>query len=136
MKQREERGLNDCVEMPGRVSNEFLFTALRTMDLGVSSDPKNPYNDHCTMNKTLEYMAFGKPQVMFETKEGRTSGGEAASYVGENSAVQLAEAIVGLLDNPEARAQMGQIGRQRTRAELSWEKSVEQLLRAYRIALA
>ena len=43
LKQREERGLNDCVEMPGRVSNEFLFTALRTMDLGVSSDPKNPF---------------------------------------------------------------------------------------------
>jgi len=133
---RDQLGLREFVDLPGRVSNEFLFRALETIDLGVACDPINSYNDHCTMNKTLEYMAFGKPQVMFETKEGRTSAGEAASYVGENSAVQLAEAIVGLLDNPEARAQMGQIGRQRTRAELSWEKSVEQLLRAYRIALA
>ena len=27
------------------------------------------------MNKTLEYMAFGKPQVMFGTREGRFSAG-------------------------------------------------------------
>ena len=44
------------VDLPGRVTNEFLFAALQTMDLGVSCDPINPYNDHCTMNKVLEYM--------------------------------------------------------------------------------
>src|SRR5205823_1168152 len=49
LKRREALGLNGCVDMPGRVSDEFLFAALRTMDLGVSSDPKNSYNDHCTM---------------------------------------------------------------------------------------
>jgi len=52
----DELGLGEFVDLPGRVSNEFLFTTLRTMDLGVSSDPINPYNDHCTMNKVLEYM--------------------------------------------------------------------------------
>ena len=131
LKQREERGLNDCVEMPGRVSNEFLFTALRTMDLGVSSDPKNPYNDHCTMNKVLEYMAFGKPQVMFDLKEGRASAGEAAEYVGENSPTELAEAISRLLDAPAELERMGRIGLERSRSMLSWEGSVTQLLAAY-----
>jgi glycosyltransferase involved in cell wall biosynthesis len=87
------------------------------------------------MNKTLEYMAFGKPQVMFDTKEGRASAGEAASYVAENSAEKLGEAIGCVLDNPEARAKMGQIGAHRTKGELNWEKSVEQLLGAYRAAL-
>src|SRR5438876_1689121 len=46
-RQRDELGLKEFVDMPGRVPNEFLFTALRTMDLGVSGDPKNSYNDHC-----------------------------------------------------------------------------------------
>jgi glycosyltransferase involved in cell wall biosynthesis len=60
LQQRDALGLEAFVDMPGRVSNEFLFTALATMDLGVACDPINDYNDHCTMNKTLEYMAFGK----------------------------------------------------------------------------
>src|SRR5262249_42870062 len=78
---RDGLGLQEFVDLPGRVSNDFLFTALQTIDLGVACDPINSYNDHCTMNKTLEYMAFGKPQVMFATKEGRASAGAAASYV-------------------------------------------------------
>ena len=134
LEQRKTLGLAAFVEMPGRVSNEFLFTALRTMDLGVSCDPKNSYNDHCTMNKVLEYMTFGKPQVMFDLKEGRASAGEAALYVAENSASKLGEAIVRLLDDPAARERMGKIGAQRVREELNWERSVEQLLKAYEVA--
>jgi len=132
---RDKLGLQDSVDLPGRVSNEFLFSALRTIDLGVACDPINPYNDHCTMNKTLEYMAFGKPQVLFGTKEGRASAGEAAVYVNENSAERLAEAIVETLDDPEGRERMGRLGEQRIRTQLSWERSVEQLLAAYREAL-
>ena len=37
----------------------------------MSGDPTNRYNDHCTMNKVLEYMTFAKPQVLFDLKEGR-----------------------------------------------------------------
>ena len=128
-------GLREFVDLPGRVSNEFLFTALQTMDLGVACDPVNAYNDHCTMNKTLEYMAFGKPQVMFATTEGRASAAEAAVYVEENSPVKLAEAIASLLDDPAARQRMGRIGAERVRTQLNWERSVEQLLRAYECAL-
>src|SRR5262249_45123507 len=95
----------------------------------------NPYNDHCTMNKTLEYMAFGKPQVLFGTREGRASAGEAAVYVAENSSEKLGEAISRLLDDPAARQRMGQVGLERIRTQLNWERSVEQLLKAYAVAL-
>jgi glycosyltransferase involved in cell wall biosynthesis len=132
---RDQLGLREYVDLPGRVGNDFLFSALRTMDLGVACDPINAYNDHCTMNKTLEYMAFGKPQVMFATREGRASAGEAASYVTENSAEKLGEAIGRLLDDPAARTRMGQIGGNRMQTELKWEKSVEKLLEAYAAAL-
>ena len=135
VKQRDALGLSAHVEMPGRVTNEFLFTALQTMDLGVACDPINDYNDHCTMNKTLEYMAFAKPQVMFGTREGRFSAGEAALYVMENSAAKLGDAILELLDDPERRSRMGQLGHERLKNELCWEKSVVQLLSAYDFAL-
>ena len=128
---RDRLGLQEFVDLPGRVSNEFLFSALQTIDVGVACDPINSYNDHCTMNKTLEYMAFGKAQVMFATKEGRASAGDAAAYVSENSASKLAEAIVALIDDEPRRRTMGRLGAERLRNELNWERSVAQLVAAY-----
>ena len=133
--QRDALGLQEFVDMPGRVSNEFLFSALKTIDLGVSCDPINSYNHHCTMNKVLEYMAFGKAQVMFDLSEGRESAGDAAAYVGENSAEKLGAEILRLLDDPALRDQMGAIGKGRMQTQLNWEKSVEQLQNAYMSAL-
>ena len=101
------------------------------MDLGISGDPINDYNHHCTMNKVLEYMAVGKPQVTFNLKESRYSAGDAARYVGEVSSQALGQAVADLLDDPEARERMGRIGLDRFHAELNWEKSVEQLEAAY-----
>jgi glycosyltransferase involved in cell wall biosynthesis len=134
--QRDRLGLQDYVDLPGRVTNEFLFTALQTIDVGVSCDPINPYNDHCTMNKVLEYMTFAKPQVLFDLREGRESAGDAAVYVGENSAARLAEAIGRLLDDAPIRERMGRLGRERIAGPLSWDRSVQQLLQAYGVALA
>jgi glycosyltransferase involved in cell wall biosynthesis len=121
--------------MPGRVSDEFLCRALRTIDLGVACDPINAYNDHCTMNKVLEYMAFAKPVIMFGTVEGRHSAGEAGAYVMENDPVKLAEAISSLLDDPTRRQQMGRAGFERLRTELNWQKSTASLHAAYERAL-
>lgn len=135
IKLRDAYNLQSYMDMPGRVSNDFLFTALKTMDLGVACDPINDYNDHCTMNKTLEYMAFGKAQVMFGTHEGRYSAGAAARYVMENSAEKLGDAIIELLDDPSARERMGRIGRERLENELNWERSVSEMSKAYQYAM-
>lgn len=133
--QRDRLGLREFVDMPGRASNEFLLAALRTMDAGVSCDPINDYNHSCTMNKVLDYMAFARPQVMFNLKEGRASAGEAAVYVDENSPVKLAEALCRLLDDPAARERLGRMGEERIRTDLNWERSTEHLLAAYEAAL-
>jgi glycosyltransferase involved in cell wall biosynthesis len=128
---KDDMGLGEQVDMPGRVTNEFLFSALKTMDLGVSCDPSDGYNDHCTMNKVLEYMAFGKAQVLFDLEEGRASAGEAAVYVPDNSTSEFAEAVIRLLDDPSQREHMGHIGLERINGELTWERSVELMLKAY-----
>ena len=67
--------------MPGRVPDDTVLDVLSTAAVGLSPDPKNPLNDVSTMNKTLEYMAFGLPVVAFDLKETRVSAGAAASYV-------------------------------------------------------
>jgi glycosyltransferase involved in cell wall biosynthesis len=132
---RAALGVGSYVDMPGWVKGEPLFRALRTIDLGVSCDPKNSYNDACTMNKVLEYMAFGKPQVMFDLVESRASADQAGWYVTDSSAEKLAEAIQQLLDNPDLRRRMGQIGAERFKKLVDWGRSVEELQRAYSAAL-
>lgn len=127
----EDLQITSYVEMPGRVSNEFLQDALRTMDIGVSCDPPNSYNHGCTMNKVLEYMVYGKSQVLFDLREGRESAGDAALYAVSPTAEGLGLAILDLLDQPALRQQMGAIARSRMQGALSWKHSSENLLAAY-----
>lgn len=133
---RNSLGLVEYVDMPGWTQGESLFRALQTIDLGVSCDPKNSYNDACTMNKVLEYMAFGKPQVLFDLVESRASAGRAGWYVPESSSVKLAEAIAELIDNPGTRRKMGETGAERFKKLVDWKRSVEQLEQAYALAVS
>lgn len=87
------------------------------------------------MNKVLEYMVFGKAQVMFDLVESRASAGEAALYVPGESPQRLGDGILELLDDPVRREKMGQLGASRLRSELNWERSVAELERAYARAL-
>ncbi|HEY0238334.1 MAG TPA: glycosyltransferase family 4 protein [Friedmanniella sp.] len=117
---RDELGLADYVDLPGRVPDEFVFDVMSTADLGLSPDPCNPLNDVSTMNKTLEYMSFGLPVVAFDLKETRVSAAEAAVYVPDGDVAGYAQAIVDLLDDPDRYARMGAAGRSRIERGLSW----------------
>jgi glycosyltransferase involved in cell wall biosynthesis len=117
---RDELGLQNYLELPGRVPDETVLDVLSTAAVGLSPDPKNPLNDVSTMNKTMEYMAFGLPVVAFDLKETRVSAGEAASYLPSGDVAAYAKEIVELLDNPEQREAMGRLGRLRIEEELGW----------------
>ncbi|HEY9375776.1 MAG TPA: glycosyltransferase family 4 protein, partial [Jiangellaceae bacterium] len=117
---RDDLGLRDSVEMPGRVPDDTVREVLSTADVGLSPDPKNPLNDVSTMNKTLEYMAFELPVVAFDLKETRVSAGAAASYVPSGDIGAYARAMVELLDDEAKREVMGRTGRRRIEEELGW----------------
>jgi glycosyltransferase involved in cell wall biosynthesis len=117
---RDELGLQDYVELPGRVPDDTVVNVLSTAAVGLSPDPKNPLNDVSTMNKTLEYMAFELPVVAFDLKETRVSAGEAATYIASGDVGAYARAIVELLDDGDKRAAMGKVGRIRIEQELGW----------------
>jgi glycosyltransferase involved in cell wall biosynthesis len=117
---RDELGLQDHLELPGRVPDRVVLDVLSTADIGLSPDPKNPLNDLSTMNKTLEYMAFGLPVVAFDLKETRVSAGEAALYVQSGDVPAYAAAIVTLLDDRAKREAMGNAGRLRIENNLGW----------------
>lgn len=113
-------GLSDAIYMPGRVTDEELFAHLRTADVGLSADPPSPLNDVSTMNKTMEYMAFGVPILAFNLAETRVSAQSAAEYVAPATPEAYADAVERLLADADRRKEMGEAGRLRAVDELDW----------------
>jgi glycosyltransferase involved in cell wall biosynthesis len=133
---RDELGLAGHVEFTGRAPDELVVRVMSTADAGLSPDPKNPLNDVSTMNKTMEYMAFGLPVVAFDLRETRVSAGDAAVYVQPNDERQYAEAIVALLDDEPRRTLMGKVARERVEQELAWSYQESAYLGVYKRVLS
>lgn len=130
-KLRDELKLGDHVEFTGRAPDELVREILSTADAGLSPDPKNPLNDVSTMNKTMEYMAFGLPVVAFDLVETKVSAQESAVYVTPNDVGEYAAAIAAMMDDPEGRERMGKLGRDRVETELAWSRQVPAYVAVY-----
>jgi glycosyltransferase involved in cell wall biosynthesis len=128
---RDELGLRGHVEFTGRAPDELVKRILSTADVGLSPDPKNPLNDVSTMNKTMEYMAFGLPVIAFDLRETRVSAGDAAVYVNPNDEHDYAEAIIALMDDEPTRDLLGKLGRSRVEQDLAWSRQERAYLGVY-----
>ena len=124
-------GLDDRVEFTGRVPDLTVQEYLSTADVCLSPDPHNPLNDLSSMNKVVEYMAMGKPLVSFDLKEARYTAQDSAVYAADNDEKEFGRLIGELLDAPERRERMGEMGRARVEESLSWDISRRNLLDAY-----
>lgn len=124
-------GLEDYFTFTGPLYGEDLLAVLNSCDIGVAPDPKNPMNDISTMNKVMEYMTLEKPSVQFDLTEGRASAGAASLYARANDPADFAAKLAELIADPEMRARMGKLGRERVLDRLSWGHSVPPLLAAY-----
>jgi glycosyltransferase involved in cell wall biosynthesis len=128
---RDELQLKDYVRFTGRIPIEDLMRYLTTADICLDPNPSNPLNDSSTWIKVMEYMALGKPIVSFDLKETRYSAREAAIYVPPNDEKEYAKASVKLMDDPQKRAKMGELGQKRIKEELAWQHISKNLLLAY-----
>jgi glycosyltransferase involved in cell wall biosynthesis len=128
--QARELKLEDRVVFTGRVPDAEVLRVLSTADVCLAPDPRNAMNDHSTMNKIMDYMAFGKPIVSFDLPESIYSAGDAAVWVSDNDPIAFGEAIIALLDAPEERGRRGAAGRERVPL-LAWERSEDELAGAY-----
>ena len=124
-------GIEKETEFLGFVQKNKAKEILLASDIGVTPDPKTPMNDNSTMLKTLDYMAAGLPQVLFDLKEHRATCKDAALYVDPSSPSALAEGIMKLCLEPDLRARLSGNALSRSR-ELAWEGDGEpRLLEAY-----
>jgi glycosyltransferase involved in cell wall biosynthesis len=130
--ERDLLGLQEYVDFPGRVPDGYVADVLSTADVGLCPDPLNPLNDVSTMNKTMEYMAFGLPVVAFDLVETRVSADGAAVYADPASGPEgFGAVLVELLDDPVNRAVMGSLGRERVETELAWQHQAPSYVAVY-----
>jgi glycosyltransferase involved in cell wall biosynthesis len=118
--QSTELGLDEFTEFTGRVGPAEIRRYLSTATVGLSPDPLSPLNDVSTMNKTMEYLAFGLPVVAYRLTETVVSAGPCAVYVEPGDESGFADALVALLDDPERRTELGATGRERAVRDLDW----------------
>lgn len=117
----ERLGIGDVVSFPGWVPPQIVGHYLASADVGLQPDPKNPRTDLATASKTMEYMAYGLPVVAFDVHETKVSAADAAVYAEPNDPVAFGDLVVSLLDDPDRRARMGDLGRRRVEEKLAWE---------------
>jgi glycosyltransferase involved in cell wall biosynthesis len=126
-----ELDLEDFVYMPGRVTDNELFEYLSTADVGLSADPPGPLNNVSTMNKTMEYMAFGVPVLAFNLKETRFSAQDSAIYVDSPTPEAYGDALLRILDDADLLVRLGTSGRQRATQVLDWKFQAQQYLSVF-----
>ncbi|HZU03198.1 MAG TPA: glycosyltransferase family 4 protein [Ktedonobacteraceae bacterium] len=123
--------LDEYVNFTGWTTTDDVVRYLSVADVGLVPDPQNGLNEYCTMIKSMEYMALGKPIVAFDLAETRFSAQDAALYATPNLVEDFANKIETLLDDEELRLHMGAIGRKRVEGTLSWDETKKNLLLAY-----
>ena len=124
--------LDEYVHFTGWLKSADVLRYLTVADIGLTPDPQNGFNEYCTMIKTLEYMALGKPIVAFDLIEARLAAQDAALYAAPNLVEDFAHKIEVLLDDKELRCALGAIGRKRIEEELCWDYAKKNLLLAYK----
>jgi glycosyltransferase involved in cell wall biosynthesis len=117
-------GLDPWVSFNGWVPESTVFTHLATADLGIDASLQGDVSPV----KIFEYMAFGVAFVSFDLAETRTIGTGAGLFAPSGDVPALARALVALLDDPDQRAELGRVGRDRVRDELAWEHQATRYL--------
>ncbi|MCO5187240.1 MAG: glycosyltransferase family 4 protein [Anaerolineae bacterium] len=126
-----EMGLESFVEFTGRVSDHDLCRYLSSADVCLDPDPYSEWSNQSTMNKIMEYMAFGKPTVAFDLKENRYSAQHAALYAAPGDVNGFVTILHELINDEALRQEMADYGRKRVLNRLAWHHSRPKLLAAY-----
>ncbi|MDY6875398.1 MAG: glycosyltransferase family 4 protein [Chloroflexota bacterium] len=122
-------GVADMVTLTGKVPYEEIPTYLALGDIAVA--PKLSATEGC--GKILNYMAMALPTVVFDTPVSREYLGSLGVYAGKTGdPAAMADAITGLLNDPQRRIELGHRLRERAARHFSWDRAGRHLLAIYR----
>ncbi len=114
----ERLGVSQQVLFVGRVDYFELPDYLKIADVAV--DPKVEAAGEAS-GKIINYMGAGLPVACFDNVNNRTFLGDTGAFAPEPTPQGLAQAILELLADPEARAAKGAAARRRVEEKFSWE---------------
>jgi glycosyltransferase involved in cell wall biosynthesis len=127
----EELGIAHKIWFTGHRQEAEWRRFLASADICFVPDPANALNNKSTMVKMMDYMALGKAVVAYDLKENIVSGGDAVLYAHASEPKEMARQFMRLVENPELREELGQLGKQRIREILAWEYSAKNLFDLY-----
>jgi glycosyltransferase involved in cell wall biosynthesis len=109
----------------GRRSRQDIYGLLSIADLLVQPGRPGHFNDYRFPSKLPEFFASGKPVVLPRSNVGlRVCDGQEALLLNSGDAIEIAQKIELLLDNPEMGRRIGAAGREFAIQHLSWSKNV------------
>jgi len=127
-----ELSVADRVIFTGKVPYEEAPAHLALGDVAVA--PKLSATEGC--GKILNYMAMALPTVAFDTPVNREYLGTLGVYAGRTGdPAALADAVAGLLNDPQRRTELGRQLRARAARHFSWDRTGRHLLNIYRTIL-
>lgn len=127
-------GLAQSIRFTGRVAHTEVPRLLAEADVCLDPAPGTPLNHRSTMVKVAEYLAAGRPVVAYDLRETRRTAGDAARYAPCDDLAAFADQVARLARDPDERLALSERARERA-AELVWERSEDELLRAYEAVL-
>jgi len=123
-------GLQECVDVPGYVSNESLAKLYPSAELFVFPSVYEGFG-----LPVLEAMACGTPVACSSAASLPEVGGDAVEYFDPLNVEEMAAAMERVLHSPGLRAEMREKGLKQA-AKFTWEDCARQHLEVYRRVLA
>lgn len=124
----KDQGISDKITFTGRADNDTICRVLSTADIAVDPCPGSLHANLSTATKIMEYMFFSLPIVAFELHETRSSGADTVCYARVDEEADFGRQIIDLLQDEARRRALGQAGKRRLDAALSWRVSAWNLV--------
>ena len=110
---------------------------LSLADVLVQPGRCDEFNEYRFPSKLPEFLVSGKPVILPRANIGRfLTGGEEAVLLRSGDALEIAETVENLLQDPRKRRQLGEAGRDFAIRRLSWTGNVPPVLDLYKQVLA
>jgi glycosyltransferase involved in cell wall biosynthesis len=127
-----ERGVAERLVFHGYRQADYFVPLLAGSHICLCPDPPTQFNNVSTMTKVVEYLAMGRPALIFDLAETRAVAGEAGLVADEPNAAGLARTMARIAaDRPLLASLTAAASGRLDELDCSWETSSEHLIEAY-----
>lgn len=113
-------GVGTQVTITGALSPAEASSMLRRGGVGIAPYRRQDPFYFCPL-KVIDYLAAGLPVVASDQGDVPRLVGDAGLVIDPDDDAALVDAVMALLDDPDARSDMGRRGRERAMASMTWD---------------